>query len=58
MFFFDYTDPNEFRITYKSDEKSSSEEVSDEDVKELREVMEKMEKWGYDKIEVKNDGFS
>lgn len=42
VFFFDYTDPNEFRITYKSDEKSSSEEVSDEDVKELREVMEKM----------------
>lgn len=46
VFFFDYTDPNEFRITYKSDEKSSSEEVSDEDVKELREVMEKMEKMG------------
>lgn len=42
VFFFDYTDPNEFRITYKSDEKSSSEEVSDEDVKELRELMEKM----------------
>lgn len=46
VFFFDYTDPNEFRITYKSDEKSSSEEVSDEDVKKLREVMEKMEKMG------------
>lgn len=46
VFFFDYTDPNEFRITYKSDEKSSSEEVSDEDVKELRELMEKMEKMG------------
>ena len=46
VFFFDYTDPNEFRITYKSDEKSSSEEVSDEDVKELRELMGKMEKMG------------
>lgn len=46
VFFFDYTDPNEFRNTYKSDEKSSSEEVSDEDVKELRELMGKMEKMG------------
>lgn len=46
VFFFDYTDPNEFRTTYKSDEKSSSEEVSDEDVKELRELMEKMENLG------------
>lgn len=46
VFYFDYTDPNEFRTTYKSDEKSSSEEVSDEDVKELRELMEKMENLG------------
>lgn len=46
VFFFDYTDPNEFRNTYKSDEKSSSEEVSDDDVKELRELMGKMEKMG------------
>lgn len=41
VFFFDYTDPNEFRTVY-NDKESSSKEVSDEDVKELREVMEKM----------------
>lgn len=42
VFYFDYTDPNEFRTTYKSDKKSSSREVSDEDVKELRELMENL----------------
>lgn len=42
VFFFDYTDPNEFRTTYNSDEKSSSKEVSDEDVKELRALMENL----------------
>lgn len=42
VFFFDYTDPNEFRTTYNSDKESSSREVSDEDVKELRELMENL----------------
>lgn len=42
VFFFDYTDPNEFRTTYNSDKESSSKEVSDEDVKELRELMENL----------------
>lgn len=42
VFFFDYTDPNEFRTTYNSDEKSSSREVSDKDVKELRALMENL----------------
>jgi plasmid replication initiation protein len=42
VFYFDYTDPNEFRTTYKSDKESSSREVSDEDVKELRELMENL----------------
>lgn len=42
VFFFDYTDPNEFRTTYKSDKESSSKEVSDKDVKELRELMENL----------------
>lgn len=45
VFFFDYTDPNEFRTVY-NDKESSSKEVSDEDVKELRELMEKMENLG------------
>lgn len=43
VFFFDYTDPNEFRTTYnKSDKESSSGKVSDEDVAELRKLMENL----------------
>lgn len=42
VFFFDYTDPNEFRTTYNSDKESSSREMSDEDVKELRELIENL----------------
>lgn len=42
VFFFDYTDPNEFRTTYNSDNESSSKEVSDEDVKELRKLIENL----------------
>lgn len=42
VFFFDYTDPNEFRTTYNSDKESSSKEVSDKDVKELRALMENL----------------
>lgn len=42
VFFFDYTDPNEFRTTYKSDNDSSSGEVTDKDVKELRNLMENL----------------
>lgn len=43
VFFFDYTDPNEFRTTYnKSDKESSSGNVSDEDVAELRKLMENL----------------
>lgn len=41
VFFFDYTDPNEFRTVY-NDKESSSKEVSDEDVKELRKLMENL----------------
>lgn len=42
VFFFDYTDPNEFRTTYNSDKESSSKEMSDKDVKELRELIENL----------------
>lgn len=42
VFFFEYTDPNEFRTTYKSDNDSSSGEVTDKDVKELRKLMENL----------------
>lgn len=43
VFFFDYTDPNEFRTIYnKSDKESSSGKVSDEDVAELRKLMENL----------------
>lgn len=41
VFFFDYTDPNEFRTVY-NDKESSSKEVSDKDVKELRKLMENL----------------
>lgn len=41
VFFFDFTDPNEFRTVY-NDKESSSKEVSDEDVKELRKLMENL----------------
>lgn len=36
VFFFDYTDPNEFRTTYNSDKESSSEYATDEELAELR----------------------
>lgn len=42
VFFFEYTDPNEFRTTYKSDNDSSSGEVTDKDVKELLKLMENL----------------
>lgn len=54
VFFFDYTDPNEFRTTYnKSNNDSSSEEATDEEVEELKKELRKA--WTiYDKIEVEN----
>lgn len=42
VFFFDYTDPNEFRTIYRSDKESSSGEVSDEEIAELRKTMESL----------------
>lgn len=52
VFFFEYTDPNEFRTTYKSDNDSSSGEVTDEEIEELKEELRKA--WTLnDKIEVK-----
>lgn len=53
VFFFDYTDPNEFRTTYKSDKESSSEEATDEEFEELKEELRKA--WALnDKIEAEN----
>lgn len=54
VFFFDYTDPNEFRTIYnKSDNDSSSEEATDEEIEELREELRKA--WALnDKIEAEN----
>lgn len=53
VFFFDYTDPNEFRTTYKSDKESSSEEATDEEIEELKEELRKA--WALnDKIEAEN----
>lgn len=41
VFFFDYTDPNEFRTTYnKSNNDSSSKKVSEEDKEILRKMMD------------------
>ena len=41
VFFFDYTDPNEFRITYnKSNNDSSSKKVTEEDKEILRKMMD------------------
>lgn len=41
VFFFDYTDPNEFRTTYnKSDKESSSGKVTKEDKEYLKKIME------------------
>lgn len=43
VFFFDYTDPNEFRTTYNSDEKSSSKKIKDsKKFEEDREYLIKM----------------
>lgn len=42
VFFFDYTDPNEFRTTYKSDEKSSSEHATAEEIAELRKMIDEL----------------
>lgn len=54
VFFFDYTDPNEFRTIYnKSDNDSSSEEATDEEIEELKEELRKA--WALnDKIEAEN----
>lgn len=42
VFFFDYTDPNEFRTIYNiSDNDSSSEEVSDKEIEELKDELRK-----------------
>lgn len=41
VFFFDYTDPNEFRTTYnKSNNDSSSKKVTNEDKEFLRKMMD------------------
>ena len=41
VFFFDYTDPNEFRTTYnKSNNDSSSKKVTEEDKEILRKMMD------------------
>lgn len=52
VFFFDYTDPNEFRTTYnKSNNDSSSEEATDEEIEELKEELRKA--WAFnDKIDM------
>lgn len=42
VFFFDYTDPNEFRTIYRSDKESSSGEMTDEEVAKLRKMMEEL----------------
>lgn len=54
VFFFDYTDPNEFRTTYnKSNNDSSSEEATDEEIEGLKEELRKL--WTInDKIEAEN----
>lgn len=54
VFFFDYTDPNEFRTIYnKSDNDSSSEEATDEEIEELKKELRKA--WALnDKIEAEN----
>lgn len=42
VFFFDYTDPNEFRTTYNSDEESSSEHATAEEIAELRKMIDEL----------------
>lgn len=42
VFFFDYTDPNEFRTTYNSDKESSSEYATDEELAELRKMIDEL----------------
>lgn len=42
VFFFDYTDPNEFRTTYKSDKESSSEHATAEEIAELRKMIDEL----------------
>lgn len=42
VFFFDYTDPNEFRTTYNSDKESSSEHATAEEIAELRKMIDEL----------------
>ena len=40
VFFFDYTDPNEFRTIYRSDKESASGKVTKEDKEYLKKIMD------------------
>ena len=42
VFYFDYTDPNEFRTTYNSDKESSSEHATAEEIAELRKMIDEL----------------
>lgn len=42
VFFFDYTDPNEFRTVYNSDKESSSEHATAEEIAELRKMIDEL----------------
>lgn len=42
VFYFDYTDPNEFRTTYNSDKESLSEHATAEEIAELRKMIDEL----------------